>query len=335
VFWSSPGYFHGFSGDVRAMAFTLKPCQCLGRPRPPGSSKRRSIESKKQEIILEIIDETLKDYTEMCRQKLVSIFPKYVPTKKDDPIYDIEKYIFRRILPKKRKVHISSHLKNISDDFKIPVQHICKDIEEGRNLHKYQSRLLKKSNFNDAMLGDWGIHHLHLSTKQELDGYVKRTNELLFVRFTEDDAFLIGIFVHGEWTNSKIIEIIHNELPQSIETFIMHGITPAKEDLTDKQRSNARSKGVNTAIQMKDGTVYMGPGMGLVFSGAPAYAIMKADSYIKNLERSFLSIKDQIDIIEPEHTKHAKLSIGMFLNEENEMLLKIKETGKIIKIDEK
>ncbi len=48
------------------------------------------------------------------------------------------------------------------------------------------SRSSKNQRRSDLVLlmAEWGIHHLHLSTVMEADGFVRRTKDLLFAFFS-------------------------------------------------------------------------------------------------------------------------------------------------------
>lgn len=51
----------------------------------------------------------------------------------------------------------------------------------------------------------------------EPNGFVNRTGPVLFARFDEQNAYLINVWSHGNWTNQDMIRIIHNNWPESIE----------------------------------------------------------------------------------------------------------------------
>jgi hypothetical protein len=67
--------------------------------------------------------------------------------------------------------------------------------------------LLKRRDL-DLLLNDWGIHHLHVSTKTDQDGFVERSKALLFAAFQPHDAYLIDLMEHGDWTHEHLIEVI-------------------------------------------------------------------------------------------------------------------------------
>src|SRR5579862_9671134 len=101
---------------------------------------------------------------------------------------------------------------------------IIADIERGRNLTKYLSKGILRSPVKmpdekradiDLLLNDWGVHHLHLSSIVEPDGFVKRDGPLLFVSFTEDAAYLIDTMKHGDWCREHVLEVLANEWPSA------------------------------------------------------------------------------------------------------------------------
>lgn len=284
---------------------------------------------------MNIIDETVKDYISLCTQRLQSIFPNYNSCSEKDPIYDIERYYFRKIKSNIRRVHVSSCLSSLPPQLKVAYKEIIKSISEGNELLKYQSRLLKNVNFDDMMLADWGIQHLHLETEVESDGYVKRTSELLFVRFTDDDAFIIGIYQHGDWTDLDIIETIHFEWPDSIEKFKMNGIIALEHNISNSERQLLRNSGMNTPIQVSDGAIYMGPGMGMSTAGSPVMTTMNGDNHLRYLHGGFDLIRQHISTILPDDYENEKVTVGIEIDSTvGRILFKIKEIGMILQVEE-
>jgi hypothetical protein len=89
---------------------------------------------------------------------------------------------------------------------------LVNNIMEGRDLTKYLSRHVavgfsvahnaNKKHLNrrrdlDLLLNDWGIHHLHISTAIESDGFVARDGPLIFAVFKPLVAYLIEVMNHG------------------------------------------------------------------------------------------------------------------------------------------
>jgi hypothetical protein len=86
----------------------------------------------------------------------------------------------------------------------------------GGDLLPHLSRSLKKGDYDDALLNDWGIHHLHLSTNKDPDGFVSRTKELLFARSTDDAMYCIAVLPHGAWSNQAFVQALHDNWPATL-----------------------------------------------------------------------------------------------------------------------
>ncbi len=115
----------------------------------------------------------------------------------------------------------------------------------------------------DLMLNDWGVHHLHISTQVEADGFVKRDEALLFVVFKPQAAYLIDIMNHGDWTRGRVLEVLATEWP---EEGIIHQVPiPVGDNLTDEHRKALRKKHANALFEIGDKA--FAPAGGLMASG--------------------------------------------------------------------
>lgn len=129
-----------------------------------------------------------------------------------------------------RRVHLSRELVSSAKyaDHHDAVDAIVKKIEAGEDLSPHLSRgtttayiPIDRRNASrgrhdlDRLIADWDIHHLHLTLTPEADGYVTRTNNLLFGHFASVDAYLIGVFPHGSWAALEIAEITMRNWPEA------------------------------------------------------------------------------------------------------------------------
>lgn len=165
---------------------------------------------------------------------------------------------------------------------------------------------------------DWGVQHLHLGNKIESDGFVSRTNELLFIRFTHETAYVLGIFEHNEWSTLDILETIHKNWPESIEHFKVEGIIDISSCPDEDAIKKFRRIWLNSAIKLKDGTVYMGPGGGITTAGTPVEVTHNVlhlkrvfDHAYNHITTEFNNICDVLNI-EPEQEK---ITIGVSLSD--------------------
>lgn len=186
----------------------------------------------------------------------------------------------RRVPARQRSTHWSRELRSresaLSADVRAGVAAAENDLTSGADLSPRLSTKLLKRGYNDKMLNDWGIHHLHLGQTLRPDGrFVTRTGDVLFVLFREDDAYLLDVRQHGAWCDDDLVEIVHSNWPETIRQFRLVGVSGF--ELTNQQRKNLRDKNANAGFTAKDGTFYAGIGGGLVASGANPKAVRWGD----------------------------------------------------------
>lgn len=202
----------------------------------------------------------------------------------------------------------------ISQEFLCPqeleagLELIKKKILNGENIRPNQSRLLKKINNKDGLLFDWDIHHLHLGTNIESDGFVNRTGPLLYVRFDDENAYLLNVESHGAWTLQELLKIIHRNWPQSIENFRINDAISLSTNFSDEDLKDLRGAQINSLIEVAPGAIYIGPGWGIVASGDSGKAVMdqldhrreliKLENQLKNNTENFISpVFENLDFI--------------------------------------
>lgn len=275
---------------------------------------------------MEIKNEIAKDYEEYCNQRLISEFGNY-KAGGHNPMHLYHRYKYRIL---------DAHPRQVIEppNFIIPTEHlsaykkIISDIKSGNPLNKYQSRNLKRLDYDDDMLSHWRIQHFHLGETLESDGFVSRTSDLLFIHFSDTEAHIIGIFSHGDWCDLDIIETIHNNWPQILMKFKCE---TNSEPLTEEQYRILRSKNCNVAVRVKDGTEYYPPGLGVVSSGSPIQAIVNVQHVLINFENKFNEIVSNIDQIideDPQKRTTEIATIGLEMDKVNQRFVyKIKETG--------
>jgi len=145
------------------------------------------------------------------------------------------------------------------------------------------------------------------------DGFIERTNELLFAKITNTHIYFIDVMEHGYWAEQRCMDIIHNNWPELIEHFRMKGVLPGRNFAAD-ERITLRKSGISSPVMMNDGTVYAPPGFGLTTSGESTLAMLRtnsADSAAGQLEEYVRGNLDSIltDLqVESEQAVHLRLS---------------------------
>ncbi|MBB1417804.1 hypothetical protein H5187_10975 [Pseudoalteromonas sp. SG44-1] len=191
----------------------------------------------------------------------------------------------RRISVRKWNVHVSDKLSESSE-----IIEIVNKLSHGNDINILSSnriRKLNQSKFADLLLSEWGIHHLHFDES--------RSNELLFIYFSESDAYLIDILQHEKadgsvvtWTNTDLIQVMHDNWPSVLKPYVLKTNSQSPV-LTTKERRALRNKAANTTIVVNDGTEYMPMGGGYSASNHPTSAIVQSDSLyltVKQLQKT-------------------------------------------------
>jgi hypothetical protein len=232
------------------------------------------------------------DWTAMLK-KAIQSFGYVVAPNLDDRDISITYFNLqrRRISSRPRKLLISK-------EFSCPpvnsagLELIKEKGTKGEDLIPHQSTRLLDPIFDDDLLNDWDIHHLHLGMTIQPNGFVERTGPVLFARVTNDSIFLIDVMVHGRghqpWIKKKLIEIIHTNWPDSIEHLKLKGIHSVEFNPSDENIGELREGNVNVILQMADGTIYPPLGGGFMTSGVSAEAVHTSNYYvhlIRNVEK--------------------------------------------------
>ena len=173
----------------------------------------------------------------------------------------------RLIAPIPRQVEISSELmlhKRYNAN-KPVITEIINRLQGGEDLTPYLSKGVAEFNSHDQHLLYWGNHHLHLSPLATIkNGFVKRSDDLLFVRVEKGAAYLIDILPHADpnlFVQKRVLEIVDNNWPNlHREVF---GITG--ESLNPDEIKGLRKHNANTIDHVNNRSIM--PTMGVTAAG--------------------------------------------------------------------
>lgn len=208
----------------------------------------------------------------------------------------------RRVFRSKQFACPGAHAQALSD--------VEAKIRAGDDLAPYLSKRTTNPGDLDALLNHWGIFHLHMGETMGDDGFVARTDQLLFCRFTEEAAYLIGVHPHKDaWPRTEMMRVIHDNWPETIAHWRAHGVTG--DTLSDAEVANLRNMNVNHLLSMPDGTVYLPPGGGTTSAGSNPIDILAVDCLqdwstreSQRLVRHWPAIREDVraagvDLVEP------------------------------------
>ena len=199
-----------------------------------------------------------------------------------------------------RKVSFSKEFQYPKDkDLKSGLETILKTVRDGGSLSRFLSRqtLIDKCfSRYDAMLNEWNIYHFHLSDKIVGNGLVKRTRELLFAFVTDDSFYCIQIGDHDSFTDTALLDIIHNNWPSLLEPFTIRSDVKLESVLTKDERKTLRRKRVNAVATLSDGTTIGLLNFGSMMNGSQVqcyYDAIYIHRILKLIERNISSLEFQ------------------------------------------
>ncbi len=199
-----------------------------------------------------------------------------VKIKKRDSLHDMLLDYFtvhhKIIQPIPRKVRVSPLLdqKLYNHPKRKQVELICSRLTNGLDVNFFQNKKLFQTNFHDHLLSEWNIYHFHLSTILEPKGkFFKKTNSLLFVYITDQEAILLDTETHGNgvFADEKWLTILDNFFPEVIAPYVDTKIKDIRPELTPMQRQELWSKGYSIGMTKVNEKIIHSPGIGRSLSG--------------------------------------------------------------------
>jgi hypothetical protein len=121
-------------------------------------------------------------------------------------------YFSKELFQNKKYKKFKEIIHNIENEFK-------------NNINFIKKRLSYKANipyFKDFLLNNWDIYHLHLCT--DMPECKNRKNELLFVKFYQDNVYFLDIKNHRSFASKDFIKIIHNNWPEIIKNYKIENV---------------------------------------------------------------------------------------------------------------
>ena len=157
----------------------------------------------------------------------------------------------RRIQPAPRRVHCSDRThaslgelmrRGKGDpaalDAWFTVFQLHQRLFDGADVDAFLSRRIRRANVRDGLLWHYGMHHFHLRSERRADGFVKRSDYLLFAIVAPEDAYFVDVRRHPrkggiEWSSQDLLRIVHANWPELIEANVLHGVLGTA--LTDRE----------------------------------------------------------------------------------------------------
>ena len=214
-----------------------------------------------------------------------------------DTSYLLERYFRARvkmIFQRPRRVHYSAELRAklgaLEERYRQPLATIEDRFKAGGDLTEFLSKLTSNVDKPDAMLNDFGIHHLHLGVKRSANaGRVERSGMLLLVWVGNDDAYLIDTRPHPRrrapndygWSHQEYLEIIDRNWPHLLDPSELRGVSG--DSVSDSGRKELQRKNANVVTRIGSRAIAP-PGGGMTSSGANLKHVMMEMKFLRLLE---------------------------------------------------
>jgi len=173
-------------------------------------------------------------------------------------------------------------------------------IAQGGDFSPYLSRLLRRPDYDDPLINHWGIHHIHLGTEMESDGFIKRTGPVLFCRFDETVAYFINVLPHGSWAKQEMVSVLHRNWPDSLRQFRLNGVIGLAHSVSDQDVQKLRKGNVNSMVEVEEGVIYAPIGGGFATSGVSVDVVRQADYCMERLRSMQQAVIENISEIAKE-----------------------------------
>lgn len=149
------------------------------------------------------------------------------------------------------------------------IQAIERELSLGGNLNHFQSKRLFQTRFHDHLLYEWNIAHFHLSLEREKHGFVKQTDQLLFVYIDDHNAVLLDTATHepGIFASTRWQEILDIHFPYILDPFVDSTITKVYPEVDAIGRQSLWDKGYTIGMTEINGKVIHSPGIGRASTG--------------------------------------------------------------------
>lgn len=207
----------------------------------------------------------------------------------------------RRIEPAPRGVHLSEELHrslgNLASNE--DPEHRAKALEawgtvfylrhlfeRGEAVIPHLTERVNNTEERDGLLWDYAMHHLHLSRNIGKNGFVDRSDWLLFAVVTDRDTFFIDVRPHTDpeqlqWVRQDLLTIVHNNWPELTAGRVLHGVTG--DTVTDIEKRELRRKNANL-VHCVEGRAIAPLGWGTTADGHSLLCRFLADKLLHELE---------------------------------------------------
>lgn len=98
----------------------------------------------------------------------------------------------RRVSARPRAIHEACSLR-CPESLTLGYEGLKAKFAAGSGVSSHLSTGIRRVDYQDGLLNDWGIHHFHLGLAMRRDGFAERTSEILYALVQPEDVYCITI----------------------------------------------------------------------------------------------------------------------------------------------
>jgi len=213
--------------------------------------------------------------------------------------------------------------------------------ENEYNVNSYLSTKIFSPNYYDILLNDWGIYHLHLSSKKYTKNtfFYDRSDDLLFVFIEDTDVYFLDIQKHKKenvFQRQELLEIMHENWPKLLEKNRLNLDTEQCNKFTNKEIERFRKNGVNV-LQNIDGKAILPLGGGYTTSKSNIMCTYEADSIIHSIKAYEKIVDNNKEMIREQiynktGERVSEIDFKLYFEENGEIRIREINTGVLINL---
>lgn len=224
------------------------------------------------------------DWIAILRAEITSLGYDVKQSWDGETISDIYFNLLRRIIEIKPRKVVQSREFTCPSMYSRGLKLIGTEATKGLDLNPRLSRKIKKAMYDDALLNDWDINHLHLGQRLQKTGQIEGTEYILLARVTHDILYMIDVLPHGSWSDRRLLEIVHQNWPESIEVSRVVGAIGLEYNPNSGDIAEGREVNLNMLLEMGDGTIYCPPGGGVTSSGVSVEVVERSNYHFRLIQ---------------------------------------------------
>lgn len=189
---------------------------------------------------------------------------------------------------------IQERREELPDDILRGLQQFNQRAQDGESLIPHVSRGIRRPEDMDHLLLDWNVMHFHLGEEEEEDGFIERTDELLFAMLDPSDGIMYQLDVHpheGGFSRQDLVDIIEEDWPGLLDDSELKGVD-VEGRYTDEEVREWRELGVNPVVSTDEGRAVASMGGGITAAGTSMSSRRYVDQARRDLREVESSIQD-------------------------------------------